>query len=87
METESSVIFIVLIIGAVAGWLMSGDVREANNNEYAQVAEIAKEAKEKKLVKVSANIKDMMKDDHLSKNEYDRILKDYAVAKVNIEIK
>lgn len=87
METESSVIFIVLIIGAVAGWLMSGDVREANNNEYAHVAEIAKEAKEKKLVKVSANIKDMMKDDHLSKNEYDRILKDYAVAKVNIEIK
>ena len=87
METESSVIFIVLIVGAVAGWLMSGDIREANNREYAHVAEIAKEAKEKKLVKVSANIKDMMKDDHLSKNEYDRILKDYAVAKVNIEIK
>lgn len=61
--------------------------READESEYANLAELAKDSKSKNFVNVTAKIKDAMADNQLSKDEYDRIVKIYSKEKLKFEIK
>jgi hypothetical protein len=87
MKINSGYVLVLMFAFAMVVLFVFGINREADESEYANLAELVKDSKEKNLVNVMANIKDAMEDNYLSKNEYDRLLKDYAKEELKFEMK
>lgn len=84
--------FSVSLIGCcVLGFFLyftSGDyIFEINDYQYNQVAEVAKEAKQKKMSSVTKIITKAMYDKEINKHEFNEIMSEFSKEKVLLEIK
>ena len=80
-----------LIASCILGgfiYFASGDyVFEINDRQYNQVAEVAKEAKQKKMSSVSKIITKAMYDKEINKHEFNEIMREFSKEKVLVEMK